>query len=254
MIFDGVAQEDVSIRGAKGKSPMFFRDFAMMGGVFLADYKKARVALAPLGLKPLHLPFGKTLVAVHCMEYKDSDIGPYNEISLAIAVKRGWLPFVNLLQAARSQATGVFHASIQALPVTTRTALDGGVDFFNYPKYLADIRFRETASHRVCTLRDKDGGDVVLEFVGRRIGTWSCPPSAQVLSTLYTYPKLNGETVRARMVVDRRESAGKWLRGADLRLGTHTRAREFAALGLGALVQYDFSPRCQGILYKPEPL
>jgi len=252
--FDGISQQDISIRGAKGKSPMFFRDFSLMGGVFLADYKKARAALAPHGVKPLQLPLGKTLAAVHCMEYKDSDIGPYNEISLSIAVKRGRLPFVNLLQAARAQATGNFHAFVRTLPVTTQTALHGGVDFFNYPKYLADVHFRETASHRVCTLRDIASGDVILEFVGRRLGTWSCPPSRQNRMTLYTYPKMDGELKRAKLVVNRAESGSSWLRGADLLLGSHPKAGEFSALGIGRLLEYQYAPRCQGILYKPEPL
>lgn len=247
-------QEPVSIRGVPGKSPMFFRDFHLMGGVFLADLAGVRRALPPEGYRALRAPGGRALVAVHCMEYKDSDIGPYNEVSLSLALKRGWLPFTSLLQAAGSLATGAYHAYVKALPVTTEVALHGGVDFFNYPKYLADVSFRETASHRVCTLRDKESGDVILEFEGRRLPTRVCAADATDPMTLYTYPEMGGRPVRATLLVNRVERATAFLRGAGLRLGAHPRAQAFSGLGLGPLVQYLYAPRCQGVLFKPEAL
>ena len=250
--FDGYKQEPVSIRGAPGKSPMFFRDFHMMGGVFLADLARVRAALPRRWYSPLKMPLGRALVAVHCMEYKDSDIGPYNEISLSIALKRGWLPLMSLLQAARSIQSRTYHAYIKSLPVTTATALHGGIDFFNYPKYLADISFRETAAHRVCTLRDKESRDVILEFEGRRIATWACAPKHDDKMTLFTYPEIGGKPRRAKLLVNRLESGTSYLRGAALRFGAEPGASEFSGLGLGQLVEYLYAPRCQGVLFKPE--
>ena len=250
--FDGYKQEPVSIRGAPGKSPMFFRDFHLMGAVFLADLSRVRSALPGGWYRALRMPLRRALVAVHCMEYKDSDIGPYNEISLSIALKRGWLPFLSLYQAARSLQTRTYHAYIKDLPVTTETALHGGVDFFNYPKYLADISFRETAAHRVCTLRDKDSRDVILEFEGRRLSTWACAPDDENRMTLYTYPRIDGRPRRAKLLVNRLESGTAYLRGAGLRLGSHPRAAEFENLGIGPVMEYVYAPRCQGVLFKPE--
>lgn len=250
--FAGRAQEDVSIRGVPGKSPMFFRDFHLMGAVFAADPARVRAALPPRWYRPLSLPPGRALVAVHCMEYKDSDIGPYNEISLSIALRRGWLPFASLFQAARAASARTYHAYIKALPVTTATALHGGVDFFNYPKYLADISFRETATHRVCTLRDKDSRDVILEFEGRRLATWACAPKDENRMTLYTYPEIDGRPRRAALLVNRLSSGTAYLRGAGLRVGAHPRGAEFSALGLGPVLEYLYAPRCQGVLFKPE--
>ncbi len=252
--FDGYRQEPVSIRGAAGKAPMFFRDFHLMGAMFLADLSKARAALPKRWHRPLRLPLGKAVVAVHCMEYKDSDIGPYNEISLSIALKRGWLPLLSLYQAARSMQSKTFHAYIKALPVTTEVALHGGLDYFNYPKYLADISFRETLTHRICTLRDKDSGDVILEFEGRRVGTWSCAAKDDNLMTLYTYPEIGGRVHRAKLLVNRRECGSAYLRGARLRLTAHPHAEAFQELGLGPVVEYLYAPRCQGVLFKPEAL
>jgi hypothetical protein len=252
--FEGYKQEPVSIRGVPGKSPMFFRDYHMMGGVFLADLAKAREALPKKWYRPLKMPLGKALVAVHCMEYKDSDIGPYNEISLSIALKRGWLPFMSMFQATRSIQTREYHAYIKSLPVTTATALHGGIDFFNYPKYLANITFRETAAHRVCTLRDNESGDVILEFEGRRISTWVCAPRDENVMTLYTYPEMKGRPMRAKLIINRVECGTAYGRGANLRYGSHARAADFSGLGIGRIVEYLYAPRCQGVMFAPEAL
>jgi hypothetical protein len=251
--FAPYAQESVAIRGAPGKSPMFFRDFHLMGAVFAADLSRVRAALPKKWYRPLSLPLGRALVAVHCMEYKDSDIGPYNEVSLSIALKRVPLPLTSTLQAARAVQSRTYHAFVRSLPVTTEIALHGGVDYFNYPKYLAEISFRETAAHRVCTVRDKETGDVILEFMGRRIATWTCAPQDENRMTLYTYPEIGGVPRRAKLLVNRVESGTAWLRGASLRLGSHPDARQFGELGIGRPVEYLYAPRCQGILFKPEP-
>ena len=253
--FDGYTREDVSIRGVPGKSPMFFRDLNMMGAVFTADLAKARTALPEGCYRPLALPLGRALVAVHCMEYKDTDIGPYNEVSLSIALHRSRLPFMSVVEAAASLRRQAYHAYVTALPVTTETALYGGIDFFNYPKYLADISFRETATHRVCTLRDKESLDLILEFEGRKIATRTCAAKNENRLTLYTYPQIGVRPYRAKFLINQIERGAACLRrGASLRFGSHPRAEEFKELGLGAQPQYLYAPRCQAVLFAPEAL
>ena len=249
--FDGYRQEPVSIRGVPGKAPMFFRELNMMGAVFTAPRWRARLALPKSGYRPLIVPPGLGLIAVHCMEYKDSDIGPYNEVAVSIALRRGWLPLMSAYQAARSLSRSVFHAYVKSLPVTTEVALHGGIDFFNYPKYLADISFRETAGHRICTLRDKKTTELIMEFEGRRLACWSCAAAEDNLLTLYTYPEIGGKVRRAKLLINQRERGDAFFRGASLRLGSHPSAEAFRGLGLP--VQYVYAPRCQGVLFAPEP-
>ncbi|MBI4425289.1 MAG: acetoacetate decarboxylase family protein [Elusimicrobia bacterium] len=253
-LFDGRAQRAIRIRGTPAKSPMFFRDLHMMGAVFLADFARVRAAL-PRECRPLRLPLGRALVAVHCMEYKDTDIGPYNEVALSVALRAGWLPLPSLARAALDLRSRTMHAHIHALPVTTELALHGGVDFFNYPKYLADIRFRETAGHRVCTLRDPETLDLICEFEGRRIGEGNRAGGDGKGLTLLSYPWIGGRAHRARLELRQLEGGERRLRPcANLRLGPHPRAEAFRELGLGAQVHYLFAPRCQAVLFEPEPL
>ncbi|MBI5630290.1 MAG: acetoacetate decarboxylase family protein [Elusimicrobia bacterium] len=251
--FGPYLQEDISIRGAAAKSPLFYRDLHMMGAVFTAPLGRLSAALPRGGPAPLNV-LGRGFVAVHCLEYKDTDIGPYNEVSLSIAVRRGWLPLASLFQAARSLWRREFHGYVSALPVTTTIALHGGLDYFNYPKYLADITFRETAGHRVCTLRDKESLDVILEFEGRRIPTRNRAPRDQNLTAMFSYPEIAGRPHRATFLVNHIERGSRFLSGARLRLGSHPRSQAFAELGLGPLAHYLFAPRCQAILFRPEPL
>jgi len=251
--FSPYPQKEVDIRGAAGKSPMFFRDFHMMGGVFTADLDGLRRLLPRgwVGRRPLRLPGRRGLLAIHCMEYRDTDIGPYNEISISVPVKRGWLPALSVLQLARSVGMREYHAFVAELPVTTETALHGGLDFFNYPKYLADITFRETAAHRVATLRDKETLDVIVELEGRKV---PAPRSKHPdTMTLYTYPEIDGRAHRVKLLVNQLERGGAYLRrGASLRFGPHPKAERLRELRLGRQVQYLYAPRCEAVLFEPE--
>ena len=250
--FAGVEQEDVAIRDFKGKSPLFYREAHIMGAVFTADLDALRKALPDPWYRPFQILPGRGLIALHCMEYRDTDIGPYNEVSLAIPVRRsGSLPPLELLSSLRS---GDHHAYIADLPVDTEPALYGGIDFFNYPKYLADITFRETSTHRVCTLRDRDTHDLILEFEGRRLAARTAAPSERDLLTLHTYPRIEDRPNHARLLVNRIERASRLCRGAGLRYGPHPRADAFKNLLIGRLVHYAYAPRCQAILFKPRAL
>lgn len=235
---------------------MFYRDVHFMGAFFTADLKALAKSLPDPGYQPLQILPGLGIVGVHCVEYKDCDIGPYNEVSLSIPVQRG--P-AGLLFAApqrvllKSLITRSYHAYIKELPVTTEAALYGGIDFFNYPKYLADISFRETATHRICTLRDRETLDLIIEFEGRKIGTRR--PKRLKTMTLNTYPRKENRTLHARMMVNQREYGNSVLiQDASLRFGPHPRAQPFKEIGFGWQLQYLYAPSCEAILFMPEVL
>jgi hypothetical protein len=246
--FAGIAQEEVVTRQFKGKLPLFFRDVSMMGAVFTADFAQILRILPDASLRPVKIFPGRGLVSIGCMQYKDSDIGPYNEVALSIVLQ----PFVPWKQD--------YHAYIADLPVTTEVALYGGVDFFNYPKYLADISFKEEGGRRICALRDKKDGESILEFSGANPHPNPLPRGRGKgegelnIMTLNSYPKMNGQLIHAKMLINVEEGASKFLRGpVDLRLGGHPKAELFKKLKLGRLLQYSYAPKCEAILFKPSP-
>ena len=242
--FSGRAQKDVPIRNYQGKSPLFYRNAHIMGAVFTADLLALEKALPP-GEAPVRIWPGRGLAAIHCMEYKDTDIGPYNEVSLSIPLRRGSL--------GHSLWSRSYHSFIAQLPVTTEVALFGGLDYFNYPKYLASISFKETASTRLCSLRDPKTQELIMEFEGSKLLMQRPQPSAQM--TLNTYPRKDGRVLHARLLINQLARRQSFLRDhAAIRFGPHPLAAPFKVLGLGRPLHYLFAPECESILFAPEAL
>ncbi len=246
--FAGHKQRDVKIRQFKGKAPMFFPEVHMMTAVFTADLDVVRSWLPDKRYHPLKIGRRRGVAAIHCMEYRETDIGPYNEVSLSVGVHHGRLPALSPARLVGSLLTGGYHGYVKELPVNTEVSLYGGIDFFNFPKYLADISFRETADHRVCTVRDKETLDLILEVEGRKIRTLK-PPS---LMTLNSYPQKDGKTLHAKTMVNQRRWGRTFLlRNMTVRLGEHPRAQPFKELALGKQLEYLLAPSCEAILFMP---
>ena len=251
--FDGHPQQDVAIRQYRGKVPMFFRRVRMMSAVFTADLGALERALPPqLERKPIQVWPGQGLAAIGCFEYEDTDIGPYNEVALSIPFFNGkGIPSPReVIASLRGKEVSAY---IKELPVTTEAALFGGVDFFNYPKYLADITFSETETTRTCALRESAGGALILELAGKKLATRAA--ESLDVAAANTYPILQGRPVLARLLMNRQQSASTLdAAAAQVRLGPSARAEPFRELGLGRLLQYVYAPRCQTILLAPQAL
>ena len=166
--FSGIAQREIAIRGQRTYSPAFYRDVHMMLGVFTADLAAARALLPSPRLRPLSAVPGKAMLGINCFEYKDTDVGPYNEVGISIGVLADdHTP--GFLAVARSTISKAYHGHVLELPVTTQIALHGGLDFFNYPKFLAEIAFEDRGPFRSCRVTDPDSGALIFELTGERL-------------------------------------------------------------------------------------
>jgi hypothetical protein len=253
--FSGIEQEDIAIRQYAGKSPMFFRNFQLMAGVYTADLAVCKSLVPNSRYHVLQILPGKALIGIHCMEYLDSDVGPYNEVSISIGIapKQTLFSPVNILKSALTQN---FHAYIVQLPVTTEVAYFGGVDYFNYPKFVAGIDFEERDGCRICTLSEPDSGKMIMTFEGKKISTKKTDPakkSSQIM-TLNSYPVMNGGTMHACMCVNMIEKAESFL-SADgkLLLGEGGFAGMLKKLNPGRQINYLYAPKCESVMYLPEP-
>ena len=254
--FSGIVQRELDLRGQVARSPCFYRDAALLGGLFTADLAAAR-ALMPTPRHHVLALGGRALVAVHCLDYRDSDIGPYGEVSISVAVACGPTPRVPAARLLSAILTDRYQAQVLSLPVTTDVALWGGLDVFGYPKYLAAIEHEETATTRICRLRDRESGELILEARGARLPTRRYPqrPGRLRLLGLTTYPVRGGVTLRARLVVNLQEAAFRYGRPClELQLGAHPHAQVLRRLAPGRQLQHLYAPRCQAILHPPEEL
>ncbi len=254
--FTEIAQEDITIRQYSGKSPMFFRKFQLMAGVYTADYASCKALVPNDQFHVLQIIPRRGLIGIHCMEYMDSDVGPYNEVSISVGIT----PRKTLFSAAsilKSAITQNFHAYILQLPVTTEVAYFGGVDYFNYPKFIANIEFEERNGKRVCRLSESGSNKMIISFEGKMIKTKKADPlnnSFQTM-TLNSYPVMGGEMVHARMRVNTIEKGESFL-GAHgkLTIGEGEIAEMLRKLDMGMQISYQYAPECESVMYLPQPM
>ena len=82
--FDDIRQIGLEIGGQPGKVPVFCYDGRCMTALFAAR-RSARRALMPGSCYvPARLAPGLGAVSITCLEYRDCDIGPYNELAVGV--------------------------------------------------------------------------------------------------------------------------------------------------------------------------
>jgi len=145
-LFAGIEQSDVETSAGVCQLPLLYTDASVLGLVYRVEVKRAAVSLGedtPFEVFPL---MGKALVQLAVFEYRDSTIGPYNELALALTVRRkGTRPssLRALVDPRGNEDQGLYFLT---LPVTTANANAAGRELWGYPKYVAgiDTDFRET--------------------------------------------------------------------------------------------------------------
>ncbi len=248
--FAGVPQETIEAEGLSGKLPCFYYDNMALSLLYSAPLERLRALLPDARYEPLRLTGRRGLLGITAFNYRDTDIGPYNELSIAVLLERpgtGGFPPLGLLRQNWRQA---FHAFVVELPVTTEIARRGGVEFYNYPKFLADISFTDRGDRLSCRLAEE--GKEILAITIPKL-----PTRKGRVATYYTYPCRGGEILRAEVRMNPLEVGMAFRpRSVELTIGRgHRVCDRLAGLGLGSrplAVQY--LARMQAILFGAEPI
>jgi hypothetical protein len=247
--FEGVSQLDIEIGGQPGKTPTFYYDGRGMTAVFPARYRALRDLMPDPSYVPARLAPGLGVMAIACLEYLDTDVGPYNELLIGVPLNEP--PFrANLPGRALAQATrrGKQPSFVWQLPVTTDVALRGGIDFYNFPKFIAAIDFSETTDAGRCRLAE--GKEHILTLSGERIAT---PRRARVDHFLRLW--MDGQPQAAHFRINQLAVGSTSRRtAAALELGErHPIARELDRLLVSRKPgHYESCPRFEAILFGPE--
>lgn len=245
---DGVRQTPIRFGEHDLLFPNFVRDASLMTAVFPARYRALRRRLPDPRFVAARLAPGVGIVAVTAFEYRETSIGPYNEVALAIMLSEpgaGWnLPGAALLSQHRKRQ---YHAFVYQLPVTTELARRTG-ELMGFPKFVGSIDF--DAERGACRL--SEGGEPVLTLHGTRIPA----RRAEELQT-FAHLWMDRQPQRVEVRINALELGDSLAPGAArLELSrSHPLATELAELLLSRRsIAYRFIPRLEAIEFDPERL
>ncbi len=229
--------------------PIFYYDAAAFSGIFTAPTCRVKAYMPFPGITPLEIFPGRSLIAVSAFEYRDTDIAPYNEFSVAALVAFPSRQITGLSLAAQLLRNRL-KIVILSLPVTSERARKGGVEMGGYPKFLADIEFSEKAGKRVCVV--STSGNRLLTFHGGIIPRKKGPSSHVKIFTT-----VQGTPMGANLYLNQLEFAqtSGWGKcGLDLGRG-HALCDILADLQLGKNpLVYQFCPKYEAILFNTKNL
>ncbi len=245
-LFADVAQREMEITGGTCAVPVIYRDAFAVAGIFIAPTLPLRKLLPTSKLVPAEVFPGKGLLAVMALDYRDTSIGAYKE--LAVAIPARYRPRLNppLVPALRMAVSFSYEAFIWQLPVTTDIALHAGIDIWGYPKFLGEIAFEDDEDQVTCTLAE--GGEHILTLRVRK-----SLPRMKSYFDLNTY-SLKGDELLYTSIKGISDSLGRSFRPgtAALSLGEHPISRTIREIAPGKSVQSMYIPRAQLLLPEAE--
>lgn len=248
--FKGIEQVEMSLDSGSARFPIFYKSARMFTVMLPANWLKLRALLPDPRFMPAQILPGVGAIGLTAFEYYDTDIGPYNEFSISIALNAPYyapIPGYNIL---RQYADRVFNIYIIRLPVTTEIALRGGVDYYNFPKFIAGIKFDDVAGRITCDLTR--GEDRLLTMSGAKPSTGDLG-QVKFLISLYQYRQPQHTEFNLRVP----QGVIKWM--PDMVNWSFNPATDVgnelcqSVIGNRALM-YMYFPEIKGVLYGPEEL
>lgn len=220
--------------------PVFYNDTLVLEVLVLASLKKVEKILPSDRIHPLRVTPWHCIVALSAYQYRDSGIGPYNEVSVSI-------PFILdrpspvLIGVARKPPEEPM-AYIYHLPVTSEIARATGVRSANFPKFLSEISFQDDKDWVSCMVSSNN--QKILKLTGRKL---KLRPMGR--QRMYPVTLQNGYLLRLE-VISSECQMGSSMSSSDvnLELGDHPVAEDLRSLGLGRTLRYQYCPTRKSIL------
>jgi hypothetical protein len=217
----------------------------------LAPIKKLR-AMLPGQLEPLRALPGYGLVALTFFSYAVCDNDPYNEVSVAVVIRRPGARGTHVLELLDSMQRQSFFAHVLALPVDTEIARVRGVYGYQLPKWLTkiDVSITQTVTASIFSTDGKP--DVTLTGplpAMRRV------PSQSQISSNTTIGLVDGEWRQTVFQTNPLEMSRIML-PRDFKIardgGPITQLLD--GLGAGKILRLNVIKEAQMVLHLPRPL
>jgi hypothetical protein len=176
--------------------PICYFDASHYMALFRVDAGRAAAKLQDVPLDPV-LVSRRAVAILSFFQYRDTAIGPYHEVGLALLVApRGRSPalgsFTDLLQPAYRESLGSY---VLDLPVSTPLAKAAGCEIWGYPKFVGQLPIQRDENRLRAEVFDPDGRRI-LELSGER---GLVLPDALPGMALFTYSMHGGQMLRTRI-------------------------------------------------------
>jgi hypothetical protein len=220
-----VTARSFEIQGRSVTLPVVVRDATNASATFLVASDAAQRWLPDGAFEVAELLPGRALLSIAAIDYRDNDLGDYDEVSIALFVRprgedRGWPVFGTVRDLAR----GTLGTYIHRLPVNQSFTCEAGRMIWGFPKTVEEIAIEPRGERLFCRLA-LDGVHAFTTTFPR--GGSGRMPEQELTS--YTY--LHGVPHRTRASMAG-EGFAMRLGGAELVLGSHPLANELRLLGL----------------------
>ncbi len=163
-------QRRVLSDGTECPLPIRYFDVQCLIATYLTGPDRAAELLGGSGLQAVLQEDGKAVVQLYCIEYRKTDIGPYNEVGLTV-----------LAQAPGDPAPANF---VVDLPVTTAAANRAGREIWGYNKFVASIKVEKRGKAFSTVLSDAQNG-LIGTFEGIRGPSVPAPPEDILTFTIH---------------------------------------------------------------------
>jgi hypothetical protein len=179
--------------------PIRYFDVQCVVATYLAEPEQASGLLEGAGLRAVLQEDGKAVVDLYCIEYRKTDIGPYNEVGLTVL--------------AEAPGDPIPASYVVNLPVTTSVANRAGREIWGYNKFVASIDVASNGKTFSTVLRDQDN-ELICSLNGER-GASVPAPATDIL----TFTLLEGRLMKTVIRVLTPSQAGGGA-GFALKVGT----------------------------------
>jgi len=229
--FFDVPKEVVSISKGPIELPACYFDASNYLALFRVDAAKAVEKLRGTPVEPVLVSRKAAVVALGFYKYRDTTLGPYHEVGLAILATpegepRELASFNDLMEPDCRESLGSW---VLDLPVTTPLAEAAGREVWGYPKFVAQLPIELDGDRFHAQVLDPDG-KLILELSGQR--GYALPEELPGMALL-TYSMREGQLLRTRVAT---RSCGRTSGGGSIKLvigdSQHRMAKNLRDLGL----------------------
>ncbi|MBU9662778.1 acetoacetate decarboxylase [Burkholderia multivorans] len=232
-------------------APNFYYRSSHVQLLFLAPADRLR-AMLPMPLEPLRAYPGRGLVALTFFSYAVCDNDPYDEVSVAVVIRRPGARGPHARELLDSMRRRSFHAYVLALPVTTEIARVRGLYGYQLPKWRTEIGVSIGADVKASIAGP--GGKVDLTLRAP-LPVLRDVPSQSHMATATMVNQIDGEWHQTRVQTNMLSFAQR-LFPRDVRLSRHGGPLSQLLDGLGAstVLRMDVVKDAQVVLNMPARL